>query len=301
MQLYPCELCGSEDLAEITCAPRYMAGRPLHVCRACGMVQVAFRKTPEEVKAAWADEMYRADEKTRLSDTTYTARMPAVHARQIFAADFIDEALKATGGLRGKSVCDLGAGEGQFLEMIRSDAYGAKVFAVEPSAANCDILRDRAIDCFEGVAEEYMDHAGDAEGSFDVVTLIWTLENCHSASGVMDAAWRLAKPGGHVAVATGSRILVPFKKPLQYYIGSNADVHPNHFSAHTLQGYLAEAGFRMTDVNRYIDSDYLVMVGEKTDRARAIDWPRDDAAAVLDFFERWDKETQGFYVKGGPD
>ena len=297
MELYPCDLCGSDDLAEITCAPTYMAGRPLHVCNSCGMVQVAFRKTPEEVKTAWADEMYRVDEKTRLSDATYTARMPAVHARQTFAMDFIDEAVS----FRGKSVCDLGAGEGDFLEVLRGDDYGAgEVFAVEPSAANCRMLGERNIPNFLGIAEEYVDQAQDRLGTFDVVTIIWTLENCHSASDVMDAAWRLCKPGGRVAVATGSRILVPFKKPLQYYIGPNADVHPHHFSAKTLAGHMAQAGFRMTDVNRFIDSDYLVMVGEKTDRTAPISWEGDNATAVLGFFERWDKETQGFYMADGP-
>ena len=83
-------------------------------------------------------------------------------------------------------------------------------------------------------------------------------------------------------MATGSRILVPFKKPLQYYIGPNADVHPHHFSAKTLAGHMAQAGFRMTDVNRFIDSDYLVMVGEKTDRTAPISWEGDNATAVLD-------------------
>ncbi|MEQ8227233.1 MAG: class I SAM-dependent methyltransferase [Rhodospirillales bacterium] len=298
MQNYPCDLCKSEDLAEIACAPTYMAGRSLHVCKSCGMVQVAHRKTPEGIRAAWADEMYRADEKTRLSDTTYTARMPAVHARQTFAADFIDEAVS----FRGKSICDLGAGEGDFLEMLQSEEYGAaEVFAIEPSHANCRILGERGIANFVGIAEEYVDQVSDHEGTFDVVTIIWTLENCHSASDVMDAAWRLCKPGGHVAVATGSRILVPFKKPLQYYIGPNADVHPYHFSARTLEGYMAQAGFKKTDVNRFIDSDYLVMVGEKTGRSAPITWKGDNATAVLGFFERWDRETRGFYMEDGPD
>lgn len=292
MRDYPCDLCGGGDLSEIACAPIYMAGRQLHVCNTCGMVQVAHRKSPDEIKAAWADEMYRADEKTRLSDKTYTARMPAVHARQTFAADFIDESIR----LNGKSVCDLGAGEGQFLEMIRGSEYGAKVFAVEPSAENCRILDERGIEHYQGIAEEYVDAAPEVAGTFDIVTIIWTLENCFSARMVMDAAWRLARPGGHVAVATGSRILVPFKKPLQYYIGPNADIHPYHFSANTLQGYLAQTGFRMTHVNRYIDSDYLVVVGEKTDRTAAIAWKGDNAMAVLDFFDRWDRETRGFYA-----
>tara|TARA_R110001592_G_scaffold161973_1_gene394892 strand:+ start:38919 stop:39818 length:900 start_codon:yes stop_codon:yes gene_type:complete len=297
MRDYPCDLCGNDEMSEIACAPTYMAGRDLHVCRSCGMVQVAHRKTPDEIKAAWADEMYRADQKTRLSDTTYTARMPAVHARQTFAMDFIDEAVS----FRGKSVCDLGAGEGDFLEMIQGADYGAReVFAVEPSAANCRMLDERGIANFFGVAEEYVEQTGGREYSFDIVTIIWTLENCHSASAVMDAAWRLCKPGGHVAVATGSRILVPFKKPLQYYIGPNADVHPYHFSARTLEGYMAQAGFRRTHVNRFIDSDYLVMVGEKTDRTASISWEGDNATAVLGFFERWDKETRGFYMADGP-
>lgn len=297
MRDYPCDLCGSSDLSEIACAPTYMAGRPLHVCNACGMVQVAHRKSPEEIKAAWADEMYRADDKTRLSDRTYTARMPAVHARQTFAADFIDEAVS----LRGKTVCDLGAGEGRFLEMIRGPEYGANVFAVEPSSDNCRILGDRGIDHYLGIAEEYLANAADKAGTYDLVTIIWTLENCFSARDVMDAAWHLTKPGGHVAVATGSRILVPFKKPLQYYIGPNADVHPYHFSANTLRGYLAQTGFRMTHVNRYIDSDYLVMVGEKTDRKASIAWQSDKAGAVLAFFDRWDKETRGHYMADGPN
>jgi hypothetical protein len=42
------------------------------------------------------------------------------------------------------------------------------------------------------------------------------------------------------------------------------------------------------------------MVGEKTDRTAPISWEGDNATAVLGFFERWDKETQGFYMADGP-
>ena len=64
---------------------------------------------------------------------------------------------------------------------------------------------------------------------------------------------------------------------------------------------MAQAGFRKTDVNRFIDSDYLVMVGEKTDRTAPLSWEGDNATAVLGFFERWDKETRGFYMEDGPN
>lgn len=291
MHLYPCDLCNSDDLAEIDCAPYYMGGRPLHVCRTCGMVQAAYRKTAQEVKAAWAEDMYRTDNSNKLSDSSYTAAMPAVQARQTFAASFINNTI----ALKGKSVCDLGAGEGDFLLMLEAAPYHASTFAVEPSVPNAEILSARGLKHFIGVAEELLDAEPKRRESFDVVTLIWTLENCHSALAVMRTANALLKPDGHLAIATGSRLLVPFKKPLHYFLGPNVDVHPNHFSANTLRGYMAETGFEMIAVNRFIDSDYLVMVGQKTASGPCHEWPKDDPDQVLDFFRRWHDDTRAHY------
>ena len=222
---------------------------------------MALRRTPEAIQKTWADELYRSDDKARLSNTTYTARMPAVHARQVFAADFLAEAIN----LKDKTVVDIGAGEGDFLGILQSPEYNARGFAIEPSAANCELLKKSGIDNFLGTMEDYTASPECAEGRFDVATLTWTLENCQSALGVLKAAAGILKDGGHIMVATGSRILVPFKKPLQYYFGPNMDVHPFHFSANCLKGLLASAGFETTNINRYIDSDYLVAVGRKAE------------------------------------
>ncbi len=286
--IHPCDLCGGTDLAEVAASKRYSDGWPLHVCRTCGFAQVAERRPPQAIQKAWADELYRADEQTRLGNATYTARMPAVHARQVFAADFLAEAVP----LAGKSVLDIGAGEGDFLAMLESPDYGAKGFAVEPSAANCDLLKAAGIAFFHGTMEDYADSPGFEDGRFDVATLVWALENCQSARGVLEKADRALVEGGHLLVATGSRILVPFKKPLQYYFGPSMDVHPFHFSVNCLKGLLAVAGFETTHVNRYIDSDYLVVVGRKAEQGTEIAWHGDDPEAVLDFFERWDRDTR---------
>ena len=96
-------------------------------------------------------------------------------------------------------------------------------------------------------------------------------------------------------VATGSRRLVPFMKPLQYYVAPNIDVHPFHFSAKCMKGLLAAAGFETTSINRYIDSDYLVAVGRKAEAGAEIPWQGDDADAVLDFFVRWHQDTQDHF------
>ena len=289
LTLYPCDLCGGTALAEVPSSKHYSGGWPVHVCRGCGFVQVALRRSPEAIQKSWADELYRADDKARLSDKTYTARMPAVHARQVFAADFLAEAVS----LKGKRVVDIGAGEGDFLAMLQGLRYGARGFAIEPSAANCRLLKAAGIEAFHGTIEAYM--ATGTKRRFNVATLVWTLENCQSASGVLKAAAAILEDGGHVLVATGSRILVPFKKPLQYYLGANMDIHPFHFSINCLKGLLAVAGFETTHVNRYIDSDYLTVVGRKAAPGTNIPWHGDNPDKVLGFFERWHQETQDYY------
>jgi len=291
LTLYPCDLCGGTDMAEVSSSKHYSGGWPVHVCRGCGFVQVAERRPPEAIQKAWAEELYRADDAARLSNTTYTARLPAVHARQVFAADFLAEAV----ALPGKRVVDIGAGEGDFLAMLGRPPYSAAGYAVEPSAANCKLLATAGIDAYHGTMEAYAADPANAKRRFDVATLLWTLENCQSASGVLKAAAAILEDGGHVLVATGSRILVPFKKPLQYYFGANMDVHPFHFSVNCLKGLLAVAGFEATHVNRYIDSDYLAVIGRKAAPGTNIPWRGDDADAVLAFFARWHRETQDHY------
>jgi len=289
LTLYACDLCGGTALAEVPSSNHYSGGWPIHVCRGCGLVQVALRRAPEAIQKAWADELYRADAKARLSDKTYTARMPAVHARQVFAADFLAEAVP----LKGQHVVDIGAGEGDFLAMLQDSKFGAKGFAIEPSAANCKLLKAAGIESFHGTLQAYM--AAGVKRRFDVATLVWTLEACHSASDVLKAVAEILVDGGHVLVATGSRILVPFKKPLQYYLGTNMDIHPYHFSINCLKGLLAVAGFETTNVNRYIDSDYMCVVARKAPPGTEIPWRGDDPDAVLKFFERWHRETQDHY------
>jgi len=280
-RLFPCELCGGKQFVEIPEARIYTADQPIHVCKDCGLVQVIRRRSPERIAQVWADDLFK---------TNYTARIPAVKARQIYVAETIDTHLALT----GKQVCDIGAGEGDFVRMLRDD-YGAKVFGIEPSTANCVRMREEGIACFDGTAEQFV-NSGSERKQFDIVTMIWTLENSNSCRRLMDVAWSLLRERGHVVLATGSRILVPFKKPLHYYFGgiNAADTHAFRFSVNTLEGLMAESGFEKTYVNHYIDSDVLCMIGRRTDRSRPIAWAHDDCRRVLEFFTRWHHDT-AFY------
>ncbi len=277
---FSCDLCGSDDAAEIPEAKHYTAGQPLHVCRTCGFVFVRSRRSAQAIAASWSDDLFGAK---------YTARIPAVVARLTFVTEMIHQ----TVGLKGKAVCDIGAGEGAFLDMIRVPQYGADVYGIEPSAANGRLMKQLGLPHMVGTIEDYV--ATQNPRQFDIATIMWTLENCQDCLGMLRAAAGLVRPGGHVIVSTGSRILVPFKKPLHYYLGDNAaDTHAFRFSANTLQRGLLQAGLKPIAVNRYVDNDVLCVIAEKSAfNAGAL--PADDAEAVLDFFRRWHIETQAHY------
>ncbi|MBM3993184.1 MAG: class I SAM-dependent methyltransferase [Planctomycetes bacterium] len=293
----PCDICGCINAVEIPAARIYTGGHPIHVCTGCGLVHCRDRRSSEEIAALWSREIYGApdgDEKGRgeLSAGAmqrYSALTPFVRARHVFVAEMIDQLI----GLNGKRVVDVGAGQGEFLRLLRTE-YGAQVFGVEPSEVNCGRMQQLGIDNFCGTAEAF---AASAASLYEVATIVWTLENCQSCAAVIDATYRSLDDGGHIVVATGSRILVPFKKPLQYFFSNTLpqDTHPFYFSNNTLTGALARAGFEVVHRNRFIDSDYLVLIARKTDRSRPIAWERDDPGAVLDFFDRWHRETQAYY------
>ncbi len=287
---YPCDLCGSTDAKTIRVVEKYTGGQPIHVCRQCGFVYVRSRRSAKKIADAWSDSLF--EEEGKFEKGAYSARIPAIKARQIFVADTIDTQLQ----LRGKTVCDIGAGEGQFLEIISSKEYGANPFGIEPSPLLCKKMASNGYQNFAGTIEDYVETGEIEKRKFDIATIMWTLECSSDCHLMLKAAYDALKPGGYVVVATGSRILVPFKKPLQFYLDDRPlDTHNLRFSANTLQGILARNGFETTYVNRYIDQEWLCVIAQKVESGKKIEWRGDDYREVIDFFERWDRESETYY------
>lgn len=286
---YACDICESTDAEEIPCAKSYTNEQPLHVCRNCGLVYVVKRRTAKEIADDWSSRLFKEE---GLFDTgSYSARIPAIKARQVFIADTIDTEI----GLKDKKLCDIGAGEGQFLEIAQKE-YGADVFGIEPSAELCEKLTSSGFNNFCGAIEDYIDSDKFKDNKFDVVTIMWTLECSSNSKLMLKAAHDILKPGGHVVIGTGSRILVPFKKPLQFYLDPKPlDTHNLRFSKNTLNALLATCFFKTQYINRYIDQDWLCMIASKEDTNKKIEWEKDNYQEVIDFFNRWDKETQSHY------
>ena len=97
------------------------------------------------------------------------------------------------------------------------------------------------------------------------------------------------EPDGQLMVATGSRILVPFKKPLSSYLSKNpADTHCFRWSEASLHHAVILAGFSRVQINDYEESDWLVMIGRKGSDTEGMF--SDNQCSVIDYFNRWDRE-----------
>jgi len=269
-----CDLCGQDD-------PKYLEMVPgAAVCGNCGFVYVVYRRGPAEIAKAW-DEVW---------GDGYTSAWPMVKARLTYVAEWIDQNI----GLHGKSIMDIGAGEGEFLRIVDM-WYGddirepgeSNLVGIEPSIVNVEKMQRQGIDAHMGTIESINpDHFR----RFDIVTILWTLENCGDCIDFLKRAKSFLKPDGHLVVATGSRILVPFKKPLSAYVGSNPpDLHCFRFSYTSLYGAMAKVQVGVMHQNSWQDGDWMVAAGRPMNPDMPLVVPMDEPDEVLQFFNDWQR------------
>ena len=259
-----CDLCGEDN-------PQYLDMVPgAAVCGNCGFVYVPYRRSPEAIAKAWDDVWGEG----------YTSAWPMVKARLTYVAEWIDQNI----GLEGKSVLDIGAGEGAFLEIVEGLGCGSSMWGIEPCESNAEQVR-KFFNCYPGTLEQAQKQLSE---KFDIVTVLWTLENCGDCIDFLKRAKSFLKPDGHLVVATGSRILVPFKKPLSSYVGKNPpDLHCFRFSVNSLGHAALKAGFKNVAANQYKDSDWLIMHALGSSETKPEDCWHDNPEEVLQFFKSW--------------
>ncbi len=273
MKTFDCDLCGSANYTVLEVARKYIGdNEPPVVCDNCGFCYVRTRRPAKEIAEDW----------NAIFGEGYTSEWPGVKARLFYVAEFFDQNY----GWKGKHVLDIGAGEGTFLEFIQQ--RDAVVSGLDPSLENCEKIEGLGANAYFQTVEDPV-----PVKKFDVVTILWTLENCQDCMRMLRFARECLMPDGQLVVATGSRILVPFKKRLSQYLSKNpADTHCFRWSCNSLVIALARTGFVMDDVNLYEEDDWLVVV------SKLVDWRlppdrliglHDKPLEVIDHFTRWDR------------
>lgn len=260
---------------------KFNSGKEVNIAKYSGLVSVVKRRSSLKIADDWSKKIYG----NKFSETKYTSKIPAVIARHTYVL----ETMLSNLSLSSKSICDFGAGEGDFLKILKSKVK-CKIFGIEPSTKNCNLLKKNKINHFNGTVEEF--YQSNKKLKFDIGTIMWTLCNTSNCYDVMNNISNTIKKNGYLVVAESSRILVPFKKPLQMYFGKNKpDLHPFHFSKNSLSNLLILNKFKPVYINRYIDSDYLLIIAKKIDKIEDKKLKIDKATEVKRFFKRWYKES----------
>jgi 2-polyprenyl-3-methyl-5-hydroxy-6-metoxy-1,4-benzoquinol methylase len=257
-------------------------GKKVSISKYSGLVSVQKRRSSKEIARDWSNKIFGKifDKKN------YSPKIPAVTARLHYVTETIVSKLK----IKSKSICDIGAGEGNFLSMISNKKLSNNLFAIEPSEKNCKILKKNKIKNFTGTIEEF--YLKNKNKTFDILTLTWTLCNTSDCYEVIRIASKLVKKNGHIVVAESSRILVPFKKPIHMYFSKQEqDTHAFHFSKNSLVNLLKINYFKPIFVNRYIDSDCLVVIAKKTNVVDKKGIKLDNPNKLQSFFKDWYKDS----------
>ena len=189
---------------------KFNSGKEVNIAKYSGLVSVVKRRSSLKIADDWSKKIYG----NKFSETKYTSKIPAVIARHTYVL----ETMLSNLSLSSKSICDFGAGEGDFLKILKNKVK-CKIFGIEPSAKNCNLLKKNKINHFNGTVEEF--YQSNKKLKFDIGTIMWTLCNTSNCYEVMNNISNTIKKNGYLVVAESSRILVPFKKPLQMYIYMN--------------------------------------------------------------------------------
>lgn len=214
--------------------------------------------------------------KKKFTDLLYSDSIPAVKARHNYVYNTLNDLLD----LKKKSILDVGAGTGSFLNLIKNK----NKIGIEPQKNNCLLMKKKGIKYHHGTLENF-----NSKNKFDIVTFLWTLCNTYNPNVVINDALKFTKKNSYILIAESSRILVHPRKHLVNYVSSKPSyLCPYYFSLNQLKALLMINGFEVIFVNHYFDTDYVVVIGRKT-KKKFKKYPGDNYKKILNFFELWNK------------
>ena len=240
-----------------------------------------------DVAKYWSDKIFPDK-----SEASYSAYNPFAQARLFYVVKTIAQYLKFNEN-SNLHWCDFATGEGVLLSLLRNNYPKLRISGTEHSSTLVESLNSNGFDVqikTLGIQASMLN-----KEQFDISTLTWTLANAIDPLACLRDVVDNTKTGGYVCVAESSRILVPFRKSLNDYFSKTfpADLHPSNFSTNTLKLLMQLAGLEIVFVNRYFDSDVLLVIGKKVSHKVE---PKffDDQMQVVEFMREWALASEFF-------
>ena len=262
-------------------------GDSIHVNPITGFVTSSRRMSSEDVAKYWSDIIF-----PNKSEESYSAYNAFAQARLFYVMQSIAKFLNFNRETNLR-ICDFATGEGVLLNLLRNNYPKLKISGTEHSSALVESLKNNGFDV--QIKTLGVETSMQNKEQFDISTLTWTLANAIDPLACLRDVAEDTKTGGYVCVAESSRILVPFRKSLNDYFSKTlpADLHPSNFSANTLKLLMQLAGLEIVFINRYFDSDVLLIMGKKVSHPVE---PKffDDQMQVVKFMREWALASEFF-------
>lgn len=203
-------------------------------CVRCGTARLDPQPPPEAVAAFYPPTLYARAEDTD-NDNGVGRRLDLYNA----AAARRAESLFAGGTVHGKSVLDVGCGDGRFLAALQARG-AAHVTGLETDPVAAHLARRRTS---ATIIEGALETADLPDAGFDLVSLLHVLEHVPDPRQTLAHAWRVLRPGGALLLAQ------PNAASWEARLFGRAWYHldlPRHlwgFGPHALVRLVEESGF----------------------------------------------------------
>lgn len=252
-----CNLCGSEDWRVRFPATLHGDGRPqvdvfrctspayghhpqIVQCRQCGFVYSNPRWSEAEILDAYS----------AVEDQTYVEERTG---RELTFRHHLQQLQRITGPANGRSLLDVGAYIGVFVEVAATAGWDA--WGVEPSAWASAAAQARGLQVITGTQDTPALHGR----QFDVLTMWDVIEHVSDPKGELQQAHQLLKSGGVLAVHTmdiNSLASHLMRRRWPWLM----DMHLSYFSQKTMARMLQESGYEIIwsgVQGRYLRLGYL--------------------------------------------
>lgn len=138
----------------------------------------------------------------------------------------------------GARLLDIGAGNGDFLDLARSAGWAVQ--GVEPDRKAATVCRDRGLDVRVGGIEQFAEE----RGRFDYITISHVIEHVHDPRGLLMQAFDLLEPGGCLYIDTPNIDAFGHKRYGDAWRGLEPPRHLVLFNWHSLERVLRDVGFK---------------------------------------------------------
>jgi len=273
---------------------RKVSKSKVYVSKKTGMVFHGDLKSSKQTADFWSEKIFST--KTDGVKNKFTSETPFFSARHYYALNFLNKNLN----LKNKVICDFGAGEGNLLLKFSKYLGLKKLIAVEPSKKNCLLIRKKFLNnnrkkpfIVNSTIEEYSNFT---KKKCDIAILTWTLCNCSDPLNVIKKIYNSLNENGYLLIGESSRILVPYKKPINNYFNSKKKTgawHPWHFSYNSLVNLLNINRFKVIYTNRFYNEDNMFLVFKKIKKPIS-KLKVDKYTDVIKYFKNWLKISKEF-------